>query len=123
MNQIVDSANFTESGVKRNNDTLGAYTDRAPLKLTAKENNVAISRSGNKVTKSGWAIAEFLADKGNEYLFNPGTMDSDVCIFAEEIMKQETRSVNYTYTYDGDGYPLTATATYNGKVHSYTYAC
>lgn len=103
-------------------DTIGKYSERTPLTLVAKESNVAINRDGAKVSKSGWAIAEFLADKGNEYLFNPGTMDGDVCIFAEEIIKQETRSVNYTYQYDEDGYPTKASATYNGQTHTYTYS-
>ena len=102
--------------------SLGHYTARPDIVLTAAEQNVAISADGVKVAKTGWAIAEFTAEKGNEYLFKPNTVDGTVCIFAEKISSVETRSIDYTYTYNEDGTTASATATYLGKTHIYSYA-
>ena len=107
--------------VTRIKQTLGAYSDREDVVLTPKETNKAISSDGVKVTKQGWAIAEFTAVKGNEYLFKPNVIDGSVCIFAEYITSIETRGIDYTYTYNEDGTIATATATYLGKTHVYTY--
>lgn len=109
------------SEVKHLSETMGAYTDRPDIVLTAKETNKAISASGAKVNKSGWAIAEFTAEKGNVYLFKPNVIDDSVCIFAEYIQSVETRGIDYTYTYNSDGTTATATATYLGATHTYTY--
>lgn len=109
------------SEVKHISETMGAYTDRPDIVLTAKETNKAISASGAKVSKSGWAIAEFTAEKGNVYLFKPNVIDDSVCIFAEYIQSVETRGIDYTYTYNSDGTTATATATYLGATHTYTY--
>lgn len=109
------------SEVKHISETMGAYTDRPDIVLTAKETNKAISASGAKVNKSGWAIAEFTAEKGNVYLFKPNVIDDSVCIFAEYIQSVETRGIDYTYTYNSDGTTATATATYLGATHTYTY--
>ena len=109
------------SEVKHLSETMGAYTDRPDIVLTAKETNKAISASGAKVNKSGWAIAEFTAEKGNVYLFKPNVIDESVCIFAEYIQSVETRGIDYTYTYNSDGTTATATATYLGATHTYTY--
>lgn len=109
------------SDVKHLSETMGAYTDRPDIVLTAKETNKAISASGAKVNKSGWAIAEFTAEKGNVYLFKPNVIDESVCIFAEYIQSVETRGIDYTYTYNPDGTTATATATYLGATHTYTY--
>lgn len=108
--------------VERMKQSLGPYSDRQNITLTAKENNVAISADGVKVAKTGWAIAEFTAEKGNEYLFKPNTVDGTVCIFAEKISNVETRSIDYTYSYNEDGTTASATATYLGKTHTYSYA-
>nr|DAT24490.1 MAG TPA: MAEBL protein [Caudoviricetes sp.] len=83
------------SDVKHLSETMGAYTDRPDIVLTAKETNKAISASGAKVSKSGWAIAEFTAEKGNVYLFKPNVIDESVCIFAEYIQSVETRGIDY----------------------------
>ena len=116
-------ADVMKKDVARIKESMGAYSDRPNITLTAKENNVAISADGVKVSKSGWAIAEFTAEKGNEYLFKPNVVDGSVCLFAEEINKVETRGIDYTYTYnEADGTIATATATYLGKTHVYTYA-
>ena len=109
------------SEVKHLSETMGAYTGRPDIVLTAKETNKAISASGAKVNKSGWAIAEFTAEKGNVYLFKPNVIDESVCIFAEYIQSVETRGIDYTYTYNSDGTTATATATYLGATHTYTY--
>lgn len=109
------------SEVKHISETMGAYTDRPDIVLAAKETNKAISSSGAKVSKSGWAIAEFTAEKGNVYLFKPNVIDDSVCIFAEYIQSVETRGIDYTYTYNSDGTTATATATYLGATHTYTY--
>lgn len=101
--------------------TLGHYSQRPDIVLTAKESGVAISSDGVKVSKAGWAIAEFTAEKGVEYLFKPGTVDGSVCIFAQKVTSQETRSIDYSYTYNEDGMVAKASATYNGKTHTYTY--
>ena len=110
-----------QSDVARIQESMGAYSDRPNITLVAKETNKAISANGIKVTKAGWAIAEFTAELGNIYLFNPGETSSDVCVFAEYIDKVETRAIDYTYTYDESGRVLTAKATYNGKTYTYTY--
>lgn len=101
--------------------TLGHYSPRPDIVLTAKETGVAISSDGVKVSKAGWAIAEFTAEKGVEYLFKPGAVDGSVCIFAQKVTSRETRAIDYAYTYNDDGTVATASATYNGKTHTYTY--
>lgn len=117
----LDEAVKVGSDVNRIKKTLGAYSDREDVVLTPKETNKAISSDGVKVTKQGWAIAEFTAEKGNEYLFKPNVIDGSVCVFAEYITSIETRGIDYTYTYNEDGTIATATATYLGKTHVYTY--
>ena len=109
------------SEVKHLSEAMGAYSDRPNITLVAKETNKAISADGVKVTKAGWAIAEFTAEKGNIYLFKPNEVDSDVCIFAEEITNIDTRGIDYTYTYNADGAIETAKATYLGETHTYTF--
>lgn len=110
------------SDVARLKRSLGPYSERPDIILTAKETNVAVSAEGVKVSKQGWAMAEFTAELGNEYLFKPGATDGNVCVFAEYIDKIERRAIEYTYTYDETGRIATAKATYDGKTHSYTYA-
>ena len=110
------------SEVKHLSEAMGAYSDRPDITLVAKETNKAISADGVKVAKTGWAIAEFTAEKGNIYLFKPNQVDGDVCIFAEEITNIETRGIDYTYTYNTDGTIETAKATYLGATHTYTFA-
>lgn len=110
------------SEVKHLSETMGAYSDRPDITLVDKETNKAISADGVKVTKAGWAIAEFTAEKGNIYLFKPNEVDSGVCIFAEEITNIETRGIDYTYTYNADGTIETAKATYLGATHIYTFS-
>lgn len=117
----LDEAVKVGNDVNRIKQTLGAYSDREDVILTPKETNKAISSDGVKVTKQGWAIAEFTAEKGNEYLFKPNVIDGSVCVFAEYITSIETRGIDYTYTYNEDGTIATATATYLGKTHVYTY--
>ena len=111
-----------QSDVARIQESMGAYSDRPDITLVAKETNKAISADGVKVTKAGWAIAEFTAEKGNIYLFKPNEVDGDVCIFAEEITNIETRGIDYTYTYNADGTIETAKATYLGATHIYTFS-
>ena len=108
-------------GVERAVLSLGPYSARPDIVLTAKETDKAISADGVKVSKRGWAIAEFTAELGNEYLFKPGVTDGSVCVFAEYIDKIETRAIDYALTYDASGRVATATATYNGKTYTYTY--
>lgn len=110
------------SEVKHLSEAMGAYSDIPDITLVAKETNKAINADGVKVTKAGWAIAEFTAEKGNIYLFKPNEVDSDVCIFAEEITNIETRGIDYTYTYNADGTIETAKATYLGATHIYTFS-
>ena len=117
----LDEAVKVGNDVTRIKQTLGAYSDREDVILTPKETNKAISSDGVKVTKQGWAIAEFTAEKGNEYLFKPNVIDGSVCVFAEYITSIEIRGIDYTYTYNPDGTIATATATYLGKTHVYTY--
>ena len=117
----LDEAVKVGNDVTRIKQTLGAYSDREDVVLTPKETNKAISSDGVKVTKQGWAIAEFTAEKGNEYLFKPNVIDGSVCVFAEYITSIETRGIDYTYTYNEDGTIATATATYLGNTHTYTY--
>lgn len=121
--ELVEQAEASEmkADVARIKESIGAYSDRPNITLTAKENNVAISADGVKVAKTGWAIAEFTAELGNIYLFKPGETSRDVCVFAEYIDKVETRAIDYAYTYDESGRVLTAKATYNGKTYTYTY--
>ena len=121
--ELVDQAEASEmkADVARIKESIGAYSDRPNITLTAKQNNVAISADGVKVAKTGWAIAEFTAELGNIYLFKPGETSRDVCVFAEYIDKVETRAIDYAYTYDESGRVLTAKATYNGKTFSYSY--
>lgn len=126
-NTSLQLASYAEVGdvvseVKHLSETMGAYSDRPDITLVAKETNKAISADGVKVTKAGWAIAEFTAEKGNIYLFKPNEVDGDVCIFAEEITNIETRGIDYTYTYNTDGTIETAKATYLGATHIYTFA-
>lgn len=66
----LDEAVKVGNDVTRIKQTLGAYSDREDVVLTPKETNKAISSDGVKVAKQGWAIAEFTAEKGNEYLLN-----------------------------------------------------
>ena len=116
-----EEASNTKADIARIKESMGIYSDKPNITLTAKENNVAISADGVKVNKQGWAIAEFTAELGNIYLFNPGETSSDVCVFAEYIDKVETRAIDYAYMYDESGRVLTAKATYNGKTYTYTY--
>lgn len=111
-----------QNDVARIQESMGAYSDRPDITLVAKETNKAISADGVKVAKTGWAIAEFIAEKGNIYLFKPNEVDGDVCIFAEEITNIEIRGIDYTYTYNTDGTIETAKATYLGATHIYTFA-
>lgn len=117
----LDEAVKVGNDVTRIKQTLGAYSDREDIVLTPKETNKAISSDGVKVPRQGWAIAEFTAEKGNEYLFKPNVIDGSVCVFAEYITSIETRGIDYTYTYNEDGTIATATATYLGNTHTYTY--
>ena len=117
----LDEAVKVGNDVTRIKQTLGAYSNREDIVLTPKETNKAISSDGVKVAKQGWAIAEFTAEKGNEYLFKPNVIDGSVCVFAEYITSIETRGIDYTYTYNEDGTIATATATYLGNTHTYTY--
>lgn len=117
----LDEAVKVGNDVTRIKQTLGAYSNREDIVLTPKETNKAISSDGVKVPRQGWAIAEFTAEKGNEYLFKPNVIDGSVCVFAEYITSIETRGIDYTYTYNEDGTIATATATYLGKTHVYTY--
>ena len=108
--------------IERVQETLGHYSGRSSVALTAKETGVAISSDGVKAAKSGWAIAEFTAEKGVEYLFKPGTIDGSVCIFAQKVTSKETKAIDYSYTYDDEGRAATAKATYNGATYSYTFS-
>ena len=108
--------------VARMKQSLGPYTDRPDIVLAASQTGYVVSKDGVKTAKSGWAMAEFTAELGNEYLFKPGATDGSVCVFAEYIDKVERRAIEYAYTYDGKGRVATAKATYDGNTHSYTYA-
>lgn len=108
--------------VERMKQSLGPYSAREDIVLTASATGYVISKDGVKTAKSGWAMAEFTAELGNEYLFNPGETDGEVCVFAEYIDKVEQRGIDYAYTYDEQGRVATAKATYDGATHSYTYA-
>ena len=108
--------------VARMKKSLGPYSDRADIVLTASQTGYVVSKDGVKTAKAGWAMAEFTAELGNEYLFKPGDTDGSVCVFAEYIDKVERRAIEYAYTYDEKGRVATAKATYDGKTHSYTYA-
>ena len=108
--------------VARMKQSLGPYTDRPDIVLAASQTGYVVSKDGVKIAKSGWAMAEFTAELGNEYLFKPGATDGNVCVFAEYIDKVERRAIEYAYTYDEKGRVATAKATYDGNTHSYTYA-
>ena len=108
--------------VARIKQSLGPYSDRPDIVLSASQTGYVVSKDGVKTAKSGWAMAEFTAELGNEYLFKPGATDGSVCVFAEYIDKVERRAIEYSYTYDEKGRVATAKATYDGKTHSYTYA-
>ena len=108
--------------VARMKQSLGPYTDRPDIVLAASQTGYVVSKDGVKTAKSGWAMAEFTAELGNEYLFKPGATDGSVCVFAEYIDKVERRAIEYAYTYDEKGRVATAKATYDGNTHSYTYA-
>ena len=108
--------------VARTKQSLGPYTDRPDIVLAASQTGYVVSKDGVKTAKSGWAMAEFTAELGNEYLFKPGATDGSVCVFAEYIDKVERRAIEYAYTYDEKGRVATAKATYDGNTHSYTYA-
>ena len=108
--------------VARMKQSLGPYSDRPDIVLSASQTGYVVSKDGVKTAKSGWAMAEFTAELGNEYLFKPGATDGSVCVFAEYIDKVERRAIEYAYTYDEKGRVATAKATYDGKTHSYTYA-
>lgn len=108
--------------VARMKQSLGPYSAREDIVLTASATGYVISKDGVKTAKSGWAMAEFTAELGNEYLFNPGETDGEVCVFAEYIDKVEQRGIDYAYTYDEQGRVATAKATYDGATHSYSYA-
>lgn len=108
--------------IERIKKSLGPYSNRADIVLKASQTGYVINKDGVKTSKNGWAIAEFTAEKGNEYLFKPNVVDGTVCIFAEKISSVETRSIDYTYSYNEDGTTASATATYLGKTHTYSYA-
>ena len=108
--------------VARMKQSLGPYSDRPDIVLSASQTGYVVSKDGVKTAKAGWAMAEFTAELGNEYLFKPGATDGSVCVFAEYIDKVERRAIEYAYTYDEKGRVATAKATYDGKTHSYTYA-
>lgn len=108
--------------VERIKKSLGPYSNREDIVLSASQTDYVVNKDGIKVAKTGWAIAEFTAEKGNEYLFKPNIIDDTVCIFAEKISRVETRSIDYTYSYNEDGTTASATATYLGKTHTYSYA-
>lgn len=108
--------------VARIKQSLGPYSDRPDIVLSASQTGYVVSKDGVKTAKAGWAMAEFTAELGNEYLFKPGATDGSVCVFAEYIDKVERRAIEYAYTYDEKGRVATAKATYDGKTHSYTYA-
>ena len=116
------SGTALEARVDHIDETMGPYSERESITLTPTTTGYVIDASGNKVAKSGWAMSEFTAEKGNVYLFKPGATDGNVSVFAEAITSVEMRAVDYTYTYNDDGTIATAAATYNGKTHSYTYA-
>lgn len=119
--EVKPAVTALQADVEHLNTTMGPYTDRESITLTPIATGYVIDNNGNKVAKSGWAMAEFTAEKGNVYLFKPNVQDGTVSIFAEAITSIETRAVDYTYTYNEDGTIATAVATYNGKTHSYTY--
>lgn len=121
VSTAVDNGTLRED-MSRVKQSLGPYSDRTSIQLAAKETGVAISSGGVKTAKDGWAIAEFTAVLGNEYLFKPGATDGGVSVFAEYIDKQEQRGIDYAYTYDQQGRTATASATYNGKAYSYSYS-
>lgn len=116
------AAKTADNRLDRIDQTLGQYSARPSFTLSAKETGVAISRDGAKVSKAGWAIAEFTATKGNEYLFKPGAIDGSVCVFSEKVTRSEVRNIDYTYTYDSKGRISSATATYGGKTYTYSYS-
>ena len=118
---VDECASELKTSVSHLNETMGPYSDRPSITLTPTATGYVIDSNGAKVAKSGWAMAEFTAEKGNVYLFKPGATDGNVSVFAEAISSVETRGIDYTYTYNSDGTIATATATYGGKTHNYTY--
>ncbi len=121
IDEAIGNAPALKTSVDHLNETMGAYSERADIVLTPIATNYVVDSNGTKVSKSGWAMASFTAEKGNVYLFKPGATDGNVCVFAEEITSVETRAIDYTYTYNEDGTIATAVATYGGKTHSYVY--
>lgn len=122
--QMQDQVTELDLKVGENSDSLGHYKKREPVNLAVKtvEEDKIINRDGNMVDRAGWNVAEFEAERGNTYLFNPGTMDADVCIFAEKVVREEVRNIDYKYEYNEDGMVSKASAAYNGETHSYTYS-
>lgn len=118
---LADLGAAKETDVARLKRSLGPYTEREDIVLEASQMGYVISADGVKTAKSGWAMAEFTAELGNEYLFKPGATDGNVCVFAEYIDKIERRAIEYSYTYDETGRIATAKATYGGETHSYSY--
>ena len=118
---LADLGAAKETDVARLKRSLGPYSEREDIVLTASQTGYVISADGVKTAKSGWAMAEFTAELGNEYLFKPGATDGNVCVFAEYIDKIERRAIEYSYTYDETGRIATAKATYGGETHSYSY--
>ena len=121
IDEAVNNAPQLKTDVDHLNETMGAYSERESITLVPTATGYVINSNGVKTAKSGWAMAEFTAEKGNVYLFKPGATDGNVCVFAEAITSVETRGIDYTYTYNDDGTIATAVATYGGKTHSYTY--
>lgn len=118
------------SKLDRIDETLGQYSGRSSVSLTDVEEGWVIDNTGTKVEKAGWAMGYLIGQKGNEYLFKAGVTDGNVAIFAEQTTQSETRTIDYTktlYTKENAphsiliGYPSSATATYLGQTHTYTY--
>lgn len=123
LHNVAKNLTALDQKVGENSDSLGHYKKREPVNLAVKtvEEDKIINRDGNMVDRAGWNVAEFEAERGNTYLFNPGTMDADVCIFAEKVVREEVRNIDYKYEYNDEGLIASASATYNGTLHSYTY--
>jgi hypothetical protein len=104
---------------------LGYYGEIAAeeLELEADESGYAVNTSGEKITKSGYAISKPIAlTQGNLYLFKAEAVDKDVSMFARKSIESRTDHISYTYTYNTDGQPLTATADYDSSiVYVYNY--
>lgn len=121
LGKVPESQLSKITDIERIKKSLGPYSDREDIVLVASQTGYVVNKDGVKTPKNGWAIAEFTAELGNIYLFNPGEASGDVCVFAEYIDKVEPRAIDYAYTYDESGRVLTAKATYNGKTYTYTY--